>query len=497
MGGSAKHKAGKESDQPLARRFSLLLERHSQAEIARRTGFHVANVNRYVNGLAVPAAFCRAVIEQFGVNPTWLMTGQGTPYLADIRAEIGQRGGELLELVEAMISIDHIRLGSLSGRPVAATLKKLDAALRRLEELQVRLDDKSRPLLRQLISDYNRHLERPDLDAAESTRTAARQILRLTRDPRLELDLLDCEACHLRRLGSYVEAAAVQERVFRQAFGLAQDWSEGLVSAGSNFASTLFNLGRMREAHRVCAGVLALTDGIEQEKQHRAMLAMVCAAIEANLWRLKDALQRAQLAFGDLSPAWRDESGYSILIGLQWLAGVTTIEAALQFGPDNDQKTAALMNWACWLEAPALIKRILARVRSQPPQSRAMLAYWQALLDALEGRGGDTTRTQEDERRGDAGERANFSALCARTHVAVVAGDRRKATGYLLECAELLSSMPSNAVPLIYSLAQHHRSVLRLIPADTRSPERRRLLEQARGFFSECALHGYRGLLGP
>lgn len=59
-------------------RLRSLTEEFSVNEVARRTETPESNVHRYIRGAKVPADFCGRLVQEFHVNPTWLLTGEHT-----------------------------------------------------------------------------------------------------------------------------------------------------------------------------------------------------------------------------------------------------------------------------------------------------------------------------------------------------------------------------------------------------------------------------------
>ena len=78
--------ATKTFDEEIRERLRQLVKTRSQSDLARKTNTLVSTVNRYLKSTKIPGEFCTAVINGLGVNPAWLMTGEGTPFLADVSA---------------------------------------------------------------------------------------------------------------------------------------------------------------------------------------------------------------------------------------------------------------------------------------------------------------------------------------------------------------------------------------------------------------------------
>ena len=83
-----------------------MADEHTQREIARRTGTAHTNVSAYLKGTKMPARFCVELARTLGVNLNWLLLGEGAPYLSDVKAETGETASDMLDLVQAMNSVN-------------------------------------------------------------------------------------------------------------------------------------------------------------------------------------------------------------------------------------------------------------------------------------------------------------------------------------------------------------------------------------------------------
>ncbi|MCA8946964.1 MAG: helix-turn-helix transcriptional regulator, partial [Planctomycetes bacterium] len=153
-------------------RLATLAEDRSLSDIARRTGTSVANVSRYISGTRIPGEFCAALVRGLGVNPSWLLTGEGSPFLSDVTEGTAQMAGDVLELVEAMNAVTHMRLGALTGKHHLKVLRELNDALLRYEELRARLNAHSAPIFKQLVDDLGAALGKLDIERAHDLRKA-------------------------------------------------------------------------------------------------------------------------------------------------------------------------------------------------------------------------------------------------------------------------------------------------------------------------------------
>ena len=140
-----------ERAEQIQQRLIELAEQHSQADIARKTEFSRNNVSRYVNGTRMPIEFAAALVEGLGVNPAWLLTGEGTAYLSDINSGTQEMAGDLLALVDAMAAVNRMRLGSLTGKHHLGVLRELNETLKKHEGLRDRLNKHSRKIFLQPV----------------------------------------------------------------------------------------------------------------------------------------------------------------------------------------------------------------------------------------------------------------------------------------------------------------------------------------------------------
>ena len=207
-------------------RLNILTENHAQAEIARRTGFPPANVHRFLKGGKIPADFCGAVVREFGINPAWLLTGEGAPRLSDVTEGTMRMAGNVLELVEAMSAVARMRLGSLTGKHHLRVLRELNDALEDHERLRERLNEHSHPVFQKLVEDIRATMEKRDLERATDLIKAAEQVQRLCADDKLSLEL-DAHHAHLAFLMRDFETSAdYRRRVFIRQLAGSIEFSE-------------------------------------------------------------------------------------------------------------------------------------------------------------------------------------------------------------------------------------------------------------------------------
>ncbi len=242
----------------LRTRVARVIHDHGQAKVARRTGVPQSSVSRYAKDRRIPAAFCSELVRHFGVNPAWLLAGEGEAYLTDITGATARTAGELLELVQAMERVSRLKLGSLAGRGHASVLRELNAQLQRYEHIRSKLNARTRPIFARIIKELEATLEEGRLDLGDHLARAAGQIARLCDDPQLHIELEQSRAYLAFERGHLDEALERQRQVFGRHIvgGLAE--TELDRQKEHNMVMTLARVGRYAEAYRVARALHAL-----------------------------------------------------------------------------------------------------------------------------------------------------------------------------------------------------------------------------------------------
>jgi len=340
----------------LRARLAKLAEQHSQSDIARRTGTSVANVSRYLKGTRMPAEFCAALVKQMGVNPAWLLAGEGTPLVSDITAGTTSMAGDLLQLVDAMNAVSQMRLGALTGKHHLRVLRELNEALLTYEKLRERLNTHSVPLFKQLLGDLARVLDRFEIHKAAELFKAAEQVARLCDEPQLQRELLALQAQYQTFNGDNNAAAEYQRRMILHPLSRGHIVDEQTLVACFRLALNLHALQRRQEALQVCEAAAILQPAAATQWPAHPMLHFMRGRLKAELGDLVEgiAIMMRELPL----PTKPRQDALRVWVMTHLLrGGMLRFEDAFAFGDDNGVKAMILMHFACWLETIDAVKR--------------------------------------------------------------------------------------------------------------------------------------------
>ena len=484
----------------LSSRLRLLLTKHSQAEIARKTGTLPSNVNNYLKGTRVPAEFCHALVREFGINPAWLIAGEGTPYLADVSAATGGLASNMLELVQAMNSVTKMRLGALADKGHARTLGQLNEHLKTYERLKKELDKHSSPVLEQLLDEMSDALfSKVNMEAAAHIRDAAGQVNRLCEDPVLRRRFLKLKGYHDYICGRNGEAVAAQRKVFLYTLADSSAEFDEACDLASDLIQTLYSFARLDEARRVCDAALALSSSRPEGKGYLEVLGLRCV-IDAGLGDIQRGLGQLITLFPKFPADFQKRFG-SLYTQMLLMAGGWSFERAESITPHTQAKSEILLWFACWLEDAGTLKRAIERYVGdeghQVVAGKGRAHHASCLLAALEGRHGKPIATY---RKG-----VNLTELASKTHpvfasfitavnccqIAKAGGEKKQAVEFLIAAEQSHQSYPPELARHILNTGIHYRNALELIPEKSGSAKLKALRVRAQQFFDEHYKKGY------
>lgn len=377
---------------PVAERIAGVIARHTLSTVAQRTGTPLANVHRYARGAKVPADFCARLVREFNVNPAWLLNGEGAADLADVHAAAGNMAGNLLELVEAMNAVMHMRLGALAGKRQLKVLRELDDALRRYEDLRKRLNEHALPIFRQVADELRKALGKLDVARARELFKPLDQVVRLCQDEEAERTHLALKSHFAVLTRDFGGALAMQQRLFRHPVATGGINSEQWCDESTRLLITLDNAGREADALRVGEAALLLAAPAIHGTPSHAMLQVMTGDAMLQQGRLHEGLALVQQGAGKLKDEGRARAArHKIMMGLVY-GGILTPMQAFEWGDHYDVKAFDLLNVAILKEDPALLERALA-YRDDPRVERAevyrpydyVTDHARALLHALAG----------------------------------------------------------------------------------------------------------------
>lgn len=248
----------REQEEQLRARLREVARRYPQAEMARRLGLRRSTVNRYLQQNRIPGAFLAGVAREFGVNTSWLMLGEGVPWIADVRADQANMGKGLLELVQAMERVSRLRLGALTGKTDAVSLRELSDAMQSHERLGTRLAGRSRATYQKILDDWYAAIKARNMELSSQLAKAARQIERLCPDAALQRTHEALRAAHAQLCGRPEDSLVHRKNVFAASVGDSGKLDARGISAAVGLAVTLDALSRTREARAVLMAALSL-----------------------------------------------------------------------------------------------------------------------------------------------------------------------------------------------------------------------------------------------
>jgi hypothetical protein len=437
----------------------------------------------------LPAGFCRSIVKEFGVNPAWLLMGEGAPFLSDVAEGASRLADDLLDVVRGLNAVSQARIGSLGGKHHLRVLRELGDAMTRYEELRGRLNQRGAPILRAVLADLRKALDKPDLGLARDLCRTAGQLGRFCDDPELAL-----------------EFAVLQGRLEL----LEDNIPEALELARKAMVLTLHRGGRVgeRELEAMVESVAALHDWLRFDEARRvSQAALTLASDEAKNstaahW-LTALVADMQILSGDLHGGLHTLARVRALLsgvrGLRadgimaqalLLSGAIDTRAAIAFGGDYPAKAEKILGLAVCLEREDAITQSVAYV--EKVQKQLAESYWHLPANLM-------LRALHGERRGLAAEVRRFAGstppgikfIYPFTHGPIVGAqifrimDRAAdARACFEESCRMIARLPDWFCLSVIWQARHHKSAL-----DVGSAEQKR---RAKEFFSRHIAMGYR-----
>lgn len=480
----------RDDDEALRERLKRLVAERSQSEIARKTGAQVAAVNRYVHGARIPASFCTAIVREMGVNPTWLLMGEGSPNLADVPERTARLGENLLELVEAMSAVSRMLLGSLAGKHHLKVLRELNDALLAHERLREDLNEHSRPVFKRIVGDLQASLDALDLDRADDLRKAADQLSRLCDDEALTREYLRMSAYHDFQRKESESFLDTQRRLFLRTLPTGALFDEDSCDEARRIVVALTQMNRVPEALRICRATRALAGRKGREWEAWARLENTYGVLLAETGRLRRAIEILQRTMPRLSGMYRKVSEAALNRMLLW-SGVLNLDDAISIGEQTDAKAQHLVQYACWRQDLGALKKTLefAQGRVEPVWGRPMLMIY---AKHLRGQLAKTSATRADDYEkevtrefGNDDNLTPFIISACRCELNRLAGRVREASKDLKKAEVVRARLMPDVLPAPLDLAMHYRSAIQLQKPNDK------LVRRARRWFKRYAKNGY------
>ena len=280
-------------------RLQEIIDGSSQASVARKTGTPQASVSRYLRDRKIPAEFCARLATQVGVNPLWLLTGEGGPYLADISPEARQSGAKLLELLQGMESASTLQLNALLGRHDRRDLVELDRCIDRIDALRAAVREQVVPVFAQIEEACTLCVTEGKEAEAEAHLLALARLLRLCPDRDLldSFDEISSDVHFLR--GQFDEQLERIRSLFLRGLSDPRTARAEDLRRHNKYVWTLYQNFHLAEAQKIAEVLEALYRDHRADEWY-ARLALGVGIMQMELGDLERGVERMRRAF-DLS----------------------------------------------------------------------------------------------------------------------------------------------------------------------------------------------------
>ncbi|MCA8910441.1 MAG: helix-turn-helix transcriptional regulator [Planctomycetes bacterium] len=488
--------ATKTFDEEIRERLRQLVKTRSQSDLARKTNTLVSTVNRYLKSTKIPGEFCTAVINGLGVNPAWLMTGEGTPFLADVSAGTSEMASNLLELVEAMNQVAKMKLGALTGQHHLKVLRELNDALERYESLRGVLNKRTRSVFREMLDSLRKALQDMDMQRATEVRKAALQVSRLCDDPNLNVEFDSLQEFYEHIFGDQVRALELSRKVFVKSLAASDvTMDKDHAALAINLIVSLHRADRCREARRICRATLALYEDVGADWGRYKQLMALHAVLNIELGFMREGLRDLH----DTYPVLPDQLKRSFsgkLVESMLLSGLTPLEYAPAIGDESSAKAVALVRFAGLMDDPEHVRAFLKRYAGNDRTGLPADSIWEAYGRGLANDGKDAVagfeKAVEAERNRIAVRPAqDFAYTACAAQLARISGDDKKARKLHEEAEVLLNSLDKQVTPQVMALALHHRNAQELYPENSKAKQTKSARAGAHKFFKHHYDQGY------
>ncbi|MCK6439990.1 MAG: helix-turn-helix domain-containing protein [Planctomycetes bacterium] len=282
-----------EDRKAIQERLKKLIAEHTQSDIARKTNTLPNKVHRYVHGAKVPAEFCAALTRAYGVNPAWLLLGEGASNVSEIADNVKASAKDVLNLVQALSAVAKMRLGALAGKQHLQALRELNEALDSYEQIKRELNTRTAPVLKDALDSAHKAIDKQDNDGASRFLEIARQVSRLCEDQELSMQFTHCESRFAYLSGlSRERTLELQRMLFRKRLFQTSELDERFLLDAAGLQAFLYTHGHLREACRVSNTALAYAGTTKELSKYRAYVHVSLAKCEMELGLLANARKR-------------------------------------------------------------------------------------------------------------------------------------------------------------------------------------------------------------
>ena len=484
----------KDRDAVLLDRMKILVRDQSKARMARATGRSRTSLTRYLQGAKLPLEFGIALVEEFGVNPGWLLAGREPIYLADVPTSSAELGNELLDMMRAMDNVSKLKLGALTGRGQSRALREVSDMLDRYGSLRDRLNRMSVPLLSDLLQQAEQALHSGKVNRSKALEKVASRIEKFCDDRDLSNRLLSLRTQLLHMDQMLEEATALRSHAFHSRLTLDADFPK-IAEAALGLAQSLHTsqfCKRSLRVIRIASCYASEADRLKLGYINLLSHEVVVRVDLADFDHLGEAVEHL-VAFRnpEVRPHVDTAKLYYNLHRGVWLPG------ELAGAPPASFPAAAMLLNTCYVtDDEDVIERAMKQAKAlMNPQvllNRYHVGRAEDVLNAMRGKP-LPDKTIEERLVGRRYEQLNFGAAVNRAHVFRLHDDKR-APELMLQAQAKLEEYDDDRTPLPVMVALHLKNVLAGIPKTTRSRKLKTLREKAERLLRERIELGF-GLL--
>ncbi len=493
----------KESQQEeLLERIRFLVEKFSQSEVARRTGNRASNVHHYLQGRKIPADFCMSLIEEFKVNPRWLLTGKGEAHQFDANLELSSMAQNLLELVKAMNSLVKMKIQSLGKEQYFEALSQYKNLFRDYQRLCENLNKQTSPLFNQLLGEFYKAVVDGEFEVADAKELACAQLEKLSADEELKLNYLSIKGYYQHEKNNHGKALELMRQVFFRS--LPDTASDGRIfQTTANFVIMLFQARRLKEARRICAAILAFAEGNQDFSVYYNVLAFYYGMLQTELGDIRQGGVYTRKSQASFENETKDYHWISVM-RLQLFGAEAPLSALPDIYLGNARAAVLLISFALWREDYALLRRSHTRYKAlerdaSKPENPLTVIRAEVLLQVYrtQENGDDLSSLTEKEFVAELPQArfpfqvTEFNHKFSITQILRIAGNKELALKRLQETDKIYTSLPEELTPDLLYVATHYRNALELIPEQTRTQKLKTLRKRAQEFFQTHYDNGF------
>lgn len=495
----------------LVERLKVVAARYTQSEIARRTGTWVSNVHHYLHGTRVPADFLLALVDTCGVNPHWLLTGEGSPWVAEQAPPSTDFSRDVQRLSRSLHAASRLKLGELFSDDRTRVLAEINQALEAHQRAEQQVSDHVDATLGELwdrITDaLNAHEFKGDalaLGVARGHLASFTQLARLSTNPLRQLESLGMQARLAVNDSRFEQALEFRRRSFLMAFSALGPKKASFHDHSHGYATSLARNGHFHEARIILQTALPLARAAGNDPTWTAFDDVFREFCASQIGQIAGALESARQALQRPGAAQANgmEDAYPMVMEIALLSGRMNSQEAMRYGPNTLQRRRYLYVWGCWTENVSELRKVLSlSMRGVLPKADYIqrlhrrwrrIAQWvhQAVWRRTKGLWREVL-DWDDREFSIHPARESAVKLIRACQVARLCGEGAKARELLPRAEDALHSMPAGMDVFILERATHHRNALALSDTPAAARKLKQLRAQAQAWFRDHAARGY------